>query len=403
VSELPRWLTLKGQIRGRFEVPWGVGYKSGSHDFDYANRLRLDLGVNLGKYARAFAEMQDSRLFGYDQGAKPASSHNPVDLRQAWVELGKLEGGRVRLRVGRQEMRYADGWLVSAADWGNNARVFDGTVLSANVFGFTADGFAATVVQADGARVDRRKPAEHLYGTDWQHKKLIPGSTFEAFMMAKTNQFVTGELGVKGDAATYAGGGRTVGKLPYDMDYSAMLVREWGFYGTDTISAWGSSSMLGWTMSEKGWKPRLSAEAMFASGDGNAKDGSRGTFDQMYAGLHYFTGTADRIGWRNVRNLRAGVNFSPTKRLKVICNVHDYALMTVKDGLYNTSGGKDYSYPNAPSRHVGLETDAYFTYQVSAATLIGAGFGHMLPGGYLKYAGKTGAFTYPYVMLTRNF
>jgi hypothetical protein len=402
LKDLPSRLTLGGQIRGRFELPWGAGYASGAEDFYFASRIRLDLGVRVTPWSRLFIQTQDSRLTGYETGARPASMQNPLDVRQLYVELGKAEGSGVRLRAGRQELNYGGGWLVSAADWGNTSRVFDAAVMSATFAGFRGDAFAGSVVLADGGRLDRHKPGEHLYGTYWSNTKLAAGSTLDAFLMAKTQSLVTGELGSRGQSTTYMGGGRALGNLPWGLDYSALFARQWGNYASDGISAWGGFSIVGWTVKDSAWKPRLSAEIDLASGDRNARDGTRGTFDQCYGSFHDFLGIADRLGWRNSRNLRAGFDFSVRRKMKVHADVRDLSLMTVQDGLYNASGTRDVFNAKAASRHVGVEFDSYFVYQLNAVTSFGAGFGHLLPGAYLNDSTKGGAYTFPYIMFTRR-
>jgi hypothetical protein len=401
-SSLPHWMTIGGQIRGRFERPSGVSYTPGFEDFYFASRLRLDLTVRPTSWTKFFVQGQDSRVNGYEIAARPASMHDPMELRQMYVEVGKLEGRGLRLKAGRQELSYGAGWIVSAADWGNTTRVFEAAVASANFKNSKLDLFAGSVILPDSARVDRHKPGEHLYGADLITKSL-PGASVELFLMAKTQIGVTGELGVRGDATTYISGFRAAGKTLGFLDYSALAAHEWGSYAMDRISAWGGYGLLGWTVGRSTRKPRFSVEADLASGDHNAKDGVRGTFDTFYGAYHNFLGSADRLGWRNSRNLRIGFDFVPRKRCKLGFDVRDLALMRVSDGLYNATNTREALNPKAHSRHVGLEGDSTFSYEINSVTSIGLGAGHLWPGAYLKESTKGAAYTFPYLMFTRKF
>src|SRR5262249_44081603 len=152
---------------------------------------------------------------------------------------------------------YAGGWLVSAGDWGNTSRVFD-AALGSITFGKSKwDTFAGSVVLADGGRIDRHKPGEHLYGTDFSTKSLR-NTTLEAFLLAKTQLGVTGELGARGDGHTYVTGVRATGKVSASVDYAGLAAHEWGSYATDRISAWAGYGIVGWTVGRSARKPRFS-------------------------------------------------------------------------------------------------------------------------------------------------
>src|SRR5205814_9055285 len=107
---------------------------------------------------------------------------------------------------------------------------------------------------------------------------------------------------------------RMAGPLPAIFDYTAEAALQTGSGGPDSISAWASHSVIGETSDGASLKPRLFAEFNRASGDANAKDGTRGTFDQLYPTGHDKYGLADQIGWRNINHVRTGVELKPTSK-----------------------------------------------------------------------------------------
>jgi hypothetical protein len=68
---------------------------------------------------------------------------------------------------------------------------------------------------------------------------------------------------------------------------------------------------MGYTAPAIRYKPRFVLEYNYASGDGDSKDGKRGTFDQLYPTAHDKYGLADQVGWRNIHDARLGVEFKP--------------------------------------------------------------------------------------------
>ena len=401
-SNLPAWLQFSVQARGRLEAPFGVGYVPDSSDVYYLSRLRFDLGVRPTKWLRFFAQAQDSRAIGYDLGPKPASMFDPIDLRQAYVEIGGVEATPACVRVGRQEMQFGGGRLVSASEWSNTGRTFDAARLSLSASGVKADFFGGSVIQPDSNRFDRHKPGDHLYGTYIGLGRLMPQAVVEPYFLVKTNLGVNGEHGDLGNAHVYTSGFRVAGRLPARFDYSTEIAHQWGFWAADGISATAGYHTLGWTAVPRGWRPRLSTDITHASGDGTYKDGNRNTFDQLYGGLHSQVGVADQVGWRNIRNYKAGVDVTPTRKLKASVDFRELYLASTQDGLYNSSGTRVVLNRKATSTHVGSELDLQASYVIQGATIT-AGWGRLFAGQYLKQSSKGSGYSFPFLMWLKRF
>ena len=400
----PAWLKIGGQLRGRFEdlsCPALAG--TGQQDFYYLDRLRLDVGVRARSWLRFFAQVQDSRVLGYNGAAAPASMSNPIDLRQAYVDVGGEQARTVRLRAGRQVLAFGSERLVGPSNWGNTSRSFDAVRFSVYQPGMALDLVASSVVLVDPSRFDRHKPGEHFYGSYLALGKLLRGASVEPYAFFKQTRHVVGEKSAVGDALTATLGARVIGKTDRNFDYSAEMAFQRGSYATDRVSALAGAYSVGWTTAATAWKPRFSLEYKHASGDRASKDGARGTFDQLYASLHGFAGVADQVGWKNMRNPRATVEAFPTKKLKFQADLNDIYLATVQDGLYSAGGARTILNRAATSSHVGWEADLFASYQQSKHLQFGAGFGHIFPGQYLKQSTSKSGYSYPYVMWAADF
>jgi Alginate export len=401
-ERLPSWIQLGGQIRGRFEGVSGTSLINDQSDNYYASRIRLDLGLKPTSWLRFFMEAQDARAGAYNKSPAPSTLYNPIDIRQGYVELNFEGSETVRFRAGRQELLFGGERLIGPADWGIS-RSFDALDLTLSDGREKVDLIAGSTVLIDPTRIDRHKPGEHLYGAYGSIRHLWPGVNLEPYLLFKQTLNVKSESGVLGDALVISPGARAFGTAPGRLDYTLEVVAQRGSYSIDNIAAFGSSSVVGWTILDRAIKPRISVEYNYASGDGTVKDGEHNTFDQFYPSNHNYYGMIDQFGWRNMKNARVGFDFLPYKKLKIRSDFNEFYLATVQDGLYNSSGTSIVLDRKATSSHIGSETNTVALYQYSKVWKFGAGFGHLFAGEYLKESKDSFGYTYPYVMLLGNF
>jgi hypothetical protein len=89
------------------------------------------------------------------------------------------------------------------------------------------------------------------------------------------------------------------------------------------------------------------------------------------------------------------------KQLNVLVNYRNVWLANLGDGLYNSSNTETVFDAKATDRHVGDGFETQFTTTIARKNILSLGIGYMIPGEYLKHAGKTTGFLYPYVTFTR--
>jgi hypothetical protein len=398
---LPAWIQVGGQIRARFESPSGIGFSDRSDDY-LLTRLRLNVLVKPTPWLKMFAETQDSRATGYNKPV-PSSTGNTLDLRQAYFEVSGEGKQSPMVRVGRQEIQLGGGRLIGLSDWGNWGMMVDGARAAVSNQDVRLDVFTFSPVQADDSRFDRHKAGLHYHGAYLTFGRLFPGSTVEPYYFLKRQMAMTGERGELGNLTLSTVGGRMAGKLPWRLDYRAELARQFGHSARDLVSAMAGNYMVGWTVSEATWKPRVSAEFSHASGDKSNKDGHCGTFDQLQAANHWNYGTAELMGWRNMQTVRAGFDTLISKKLKLETDWNDFFLATVQDGLYVANGTRNVLNRNATSRHVGNELDLIGSYQHNKGLVYGAGMAHLFAGEYLKQSTAGHDYWIPYVFCIRTF
>jgi hypothetical protein len=403
VPSWPKWFTLSVQERGRYESLRSAGTKGATYDGYYMNRFRLTAGFNVSPWFRASVQGQDSRVVAYDTApVVPTSMLNSFDLRLAYVDLGRKSAKGFATSFGRQELLYGDGRLIASPDWGNVGRTYDSIRVAGYRPGVRVEAFFGAPVDVTRA-FSTAKTGERLAGVWATFDKVKPFGFVEGYSFAKSLGAAVGELSVKGDAITYVNGFRIGGPVTRAVTWEAENVWETGHFGGDNLSAFGTHEAVSWTIGKSAMKPKATVEYNYASGDTNAKDGTRGTFDQIYASTHAKWGVADLVAWRNMQHAAAKFEFSPTKRLKINTALNHLWLATVQDGWYASSGTRLVLNRKATSRDLGWEPDVYFAYTLTRDLTVGAGFGMLFGGGFVTQSTDVTRLWVPYTTFTYKF
>jgi len=402
--QLPEWLRFSGEYRMRVEGFDGGGFKPDTRDGYALNRVRLNMRVSPTFWMRFQIQAQDAQAFW--KNAKPDAPpfENTMDIRQAYVEFGKAETPSVLLRVGRQELVFGEMRLIGHLNWTNTARSFDAAKLTLQKGKLKVDLFAASVVNLREATADKSAGGNDIHGAYGSITKVVPNATIEPFMFWRLARGTKTETGLPGKTDRKVYGVRFVGKLPANFDYNIETAGQQGSVGADDIQAFASHAVLGYTITSLKKKPRVFAEYNYASGDETPGDGEQQTFDQLYPTGHDKMGLADQVGWKNIHDLRAGVELKATSKLTVSGSYHSWWLASPKDALYNAAGAaivKDAT--GASGHHVGQEADIQMTYALKSTTSIGGGYANIFPGTFLKNATPGKQYRIPYLMLTYSF
>jgi hypothetical protein len=405
-AHLPRWLKLSGEVRLRYESRLGLDFREGNDDGYGLVRTRLNIDIQPSSWLQFFVQGQDARAPGIDDSRASGLYRDPLDLRQAYVRLKVGERRTAALSVGRQLLNYGDQRLIGPLDWTNTSRAFDAVKLEVQpAENVRLDFFSASVVENNpNRRVNRSPEGNNLHGVYGSVGGVIPKSTIEPYLLWKTTPFVGTELGRSGDLDRYSGGVRIWGKELGRWDYNLAVIRQWGDAAGNRISAWGSYAEVGYTIPVR-WTPRAYAEYTFGSGDADPNDGRVGGFDDLYPTAHLWYGYNDMVGWRNLKNLRLGLQLQPHRKLKTSFDYHSFWLAGRHDGLYNAAGRLAVAAPEAGATDtkVGDEIDVTFTVPLTPVVAVGCGVGHLFPGPFLDANKRGHGNNFSFVFLAYRF
>ncbi len=402
-GDLPGWIRFSGEYRIRADGYEGASYTADNNQGYLESRFQLNMDVHKSWF-RLFAQMEDSRVLGNDVIPDAFPYQDKFDLRQAFVELGGTEKRHFGLRVGRQELKFGEERILGSANWLDDPRVFDAVRATVNYGKLRVDAFAASVVNPIDGHFDQHKDGEDLHGLYGTISNVIPGATIEPYFLWHLGGGFKSEEGLasRRDDKTLAL--RIARKPGKSVDYTFHLLRQFGNLGSDSISAYAMNFNAGYRWSNATLHPRLFADFAYASGDGNSKDGKIGTFDQIYPSNHGLYGIVDLFGWRNLQDMKGGLELAPTKKLKTAMVFHDLYLANSHDGLYNGVGTLVVRVPSgADGDHLGVELEGTGTYAITKYLNGGVGYGHLFPGQFIKTATKGSPYNIAYMMYTYTF
>lgn len=402
---LPRWIQFGGQFRDRVESQDGLGYAPVNDVYDLT-QLRIGMYLQPTSWLEIVGVPQDSRVFFNHHVATGSPYQNIWDVREAYLKLGSATDGWFDVVVGREMFSFGDERVIGPSDWLNMGRTFDTVRLDLHHPGVNVSIFAASVINAVDGQIDHHIEGNNLYGIYTGFSRLVPHATLEPYLLwrvAPGNVSLPDTVG-KGHMNEVTGGARLAGTLPVSFDYDVEMNKQTGSLGHYSIDAWAGHWNAGHTFVNARTQPRLFVEYNYASGTKNPNGDTWGTHDQIYPSSHDKMSFADQFGWRNIQDIRAGVDEKIAKKWTLTEMFDDFWLATKNDAVYGSSGALSIAaHPGATSGHLGEELDLIAEYKQNRHITYGFGFCHLFTGQYLNQATPGKDYNYPFSYLTYIF
>jgi hypothetical protein len=397
------YVVFGGQLRERVEGWRGFDFgvpDSSPHDDGFAlTRVRLSADLHFGGNLRLFAEGKSAlstnrRLVG----GKRLSDVDDPDLHQGYLELGSRPtqrgGGATAARIGRQELAVGRERLVSALDWSNVRRSFDGISVTRGRGRRTLTAFAVRPVLQREHGFNRWDEHTEFFGAYSIMESAARDRRAEVYWL-RLNRTVGAERRQTVGVRLSGGGAGRRG------DYDVETAYQFGELGGARIRAWMLSAVLGRRLSASAAAPRLWLGFDYASGD-KSPGGIASTFDQLFASGHSFFGPVDLVGRRNIVDASGGVSWALRAPLVLTVDVHRFWRASAHDALYNAAASVVRAGDAGASREVGRELDVLIRYRASRHFTLVGGCSRFLPGAFIEESGpsKTVEFAYFSVQYT---
>lgn len=377
---------------------------------DNPKRGSSDDGFLLGKFQAGFEYhpwkniqlalwMQDSEV--WDNALSEDAFYNDTfgmennpnkdrwELGGAYVDIKEIAALPLTFRGGRQRIAYGDKRIFGPGDWGNTGRwIWDATKLSYKC----TQGFVDVYYGRTALHDPDKFSLTHRHGFEsvgmYGHFQL-PGYLFhiiaEPFFMTKADDHdrYQGETGRRGDLNSYYLGLRSCRSDFEGFDYDLTFVAQRGDFADDDIRAYAYHLLLGYQVKDLRFKPRLSIEYSFASGDSDPYDGDHETFDGAFGAKELTYGRMNLFGWQNLQDAQVNVEATHQDWFSLKAEFHKFWLAEKKDAWYLNK--KEYwDRTGGSGDEIGREVDIVATCRFSAGTEVQCGFGHFWPDEFAK-------------------
>ncbi len=399
-------LTFSLEARTRGE------WRENNFDFDSSNRAltddawlltRLRLGVDWKPtdWFRIHVEGQDVREFFSDRpnvlGQLGAEGDDAMDLRQGYVELGDPK--HLALSLGRMELNYGDGRLVSRSPWKNVSQSFDAAKLHIAGTDWWLDAFASSVVKFRSADFNQ---SAWLAGREQTLSGLYFNTTALKFQATELYAFELHDQGT--DFVTLGTHMRADPKQLAGWDYEVEMAVQVGTLKDQDLTAFAGHWSLGYQWQDLAWKPRFGLEYSYASGDSNPNDREVNTFQNLFPTNHRFYGYMDVFSWRNVSNPEVRFSVEPAKSLTASLDYQWFWLADTNDAWYR-SNQTTMVRPITPGAdsYAGSELDLVLTWKATEHLEVQGGYCHFFAGQYLADTGAHADADFAFLSLTLVF
>ena len=360
--------------------------------------------------------------------------YDAINLHQAYVTIGNPSAFPLSVKVGRQILSYDDERLVGAFDWNNIGRNFDAAKITLQTEWVAADFFTSREVIPQYGRFDTDNDHE-LFSGVYATMLKIPKTILDLYFFSRnaSTQALTDvpspQFPQPSARDVYTVGGRVKSKAGEigNWDYTVEGAYQFGNFldtraGAPTTrltqDAFMAVALGGYTFPDWWGKPRLGAEFDYGSGDDNPRDGTHGTFDNLFPTNHKFYGSMDFVSLQNIIDAGANLTLHPCPKVALtlmgnllwLANTHDsfYAANGTARGGTATTPGTGFGVNPTYNSFVGSELTAVAGWAVTRWMQLEGGYGHFFHGDYLSQTWSAPSFgardaNFAYAQLTFRF
>ncbi len=362
LNNFPKWLTLDMQIRERGENQSSDGYVSGNDAVYDLSRIWGGMEVRPSQHFLAYIQFMDTHALGLPLKYVAANMRDDFDDRQAFLEF---HAKNVKIIAGRQELRYGEGRLVGISNWTNNSRTWDG-FLGRIGDKNRLDSFSTSVVTVYPESLDKHGAGLTFHGAVGTITTWVPHTVVMPFVYVKALPRVESQQSTYGTETEVTPGAEVSGKYLGGFYFEMLGALQRGSYANDSIQSGAGYVKVGYTAEHIDWKPRLTGEYKYASGNPNKTSSSTriGTFDQLYPNNHDAFGMTDLFGFENIKMERIHLDMAPAKQLSLLIEQGWLRVATIHDSVYSGSASATVKAPTAGflSDDIGREFDASGQY-----------------------------------------
>lgn len=378
------YLSFGGSARAEYvdfhNEDWGrIG--TGHNNF-LLQRYDLHTDLHLGEQFRVFGQIRSTWESGRKNGPRPIDEDR-LNIQNFFLDFKAIhrESATIILRLGRQELDYGSGRLVSVREGPNLRLYFTGGKVMFSTKNTQVDAF---VMMADtintGAFDNKLSHQANLWGL------------YSKFILDKTANLDFYYLGIRRNESSFEEGnqkeirhtlGSRIWKYGGGFIYNLEAALQLGKFGQGNISAWTGSIDVGYLFEDVKYKPSVNLRNDYISGDQQAGDGSLQSFNPLYPKGGYF-GFSPQIGPVNLIDIHPYITLNPSPKILIQMDVVMNWRYSVHDGVYRPSGGFNLAGSPSAKRYIGTAYLASMVYNFNRFISLNTGFQYFKTGPFIS-------------------
>lgn len=354
----------------------GVG-----HNNFLLQRYDVHLDVHLGTRIRVFTQLRSALQHGSSTGSSPVDEDR-LNIQNLFVDgvIIQKEAKTLTLRLGRQEINYGSGRLISVGE-GPNARLyFTGGKLFYKSTNFMADAFVMMADSVNPGSFDNIPTrSANLWGG------------YATIIIPRQGNMDLYYIGINRTNAQFEEGTarevrQTLGfrywKNGGGFIYNLEAAYQFGTFGNGSISAWTASAEVGYSFEDAPLAPTINLRNDYISGDRKAGDNRLQTFNPVYPRGGYF-GFSPQIGPVNLIDLHPSATLNLLPQLQFQADVVFNMRYSVNDGVYRPSGTFNLAGSASRERYIGTAYLASLSYSINRFTTLNTGIQYFKTGAFI--------------------
>jgi hypothetical protein len=388
-----RFLTLGADLRLMQEIHhdehWGAGRPGTTGSLLVRTLVHADLRWSQG--LRFFAQFGSSYEHGRDGGPRP-NDRAPLYLNGGFLEIGadNPPGGGLQLRLGRMELFYGSGRVLSFRGRPNIRRSHDGGRLRWHLGTGRLDAFLLWDVQHRDDSVSSRRLADRRLLGLYHQQQLGRHDGLDVYLLSTDRPRQGYDLGFEpparlgGPEERWSLGSRWRHDRPW-LAADLEVIWQWGrFRPDDGTAALDIAAMaVGSRIQVRRTGAVLEAiglELTWNSGDRDPADSQLNTFRSPYP-TGYDLGGGHDLGYGNLALVHPYLRWRPAAKLQLQTGVLIWGRPELQDGSYAMPGRP--FLPAADRRLVGWMPELILTRNLAPGAVLRLEITSFEPGAYL--------------------
>lgn len=352
------------------------------HNNFLLQRYDVHADLHFSPRIRVFAQIRSGWESGRKNGPRPIDE-DKLNMQNLFVDVvaWRKKERSLTARLGRQELDYGSGRLVSVREGPNLRLYFTGAKIMYASRRLFIDAFLMMADTVNTGAFDNKPTKQpNLWGA--YSKWIIPHSgNLDFYYLGFHRGLSFFESGAAPETRHTIGG--RFWKYGGGFIYNLEGAYQFGTFGSSTISAWTASADIGYMFEQKWGKPTINLRHDYISGDQNPNDGVLQTFNPLYPKGGYF-GFSPQIGPVNLIDIHPYATLNPTSKLILQADAVFNWRYSLKDGVYRPSGGFNLSGEGSGKRYIGTAWLLSGVYSVNRFLSANIGIQYFKTGSFIQ-------------------